>query len=134
MPLLTLFLLIGMCSCKKLIDQKKQNTIMDAITNGIWVVDYYLEGSNDISASFTGYEFQFKNDGTVTGTASGNSTAGTWSGNASNYSITSNFPSAIDPVKKLNGIWLIKDSYWDYVEAEMTTSSGKNILHLSKKP
>lgn len=107
---------------------------MSAITDGIWVVEQYLEGANNISSDFANYDFKFNNDGSVVGTKAGNATNGTWVGNASNYSITSNFPSAVDPLQKMNGVWKLTDSYWDYVEAEMTTASGKNILHLRKKP
>lgn len=107
---------------------------MSAITDGIWVVEQYLEGTTNISSDFLNYDFKFKPDGTVTGTKASEITTGSWSGNSTNYSITSNFPSAVDPLQKMNGVWKITDSYWDYVEAEMTTTNGKNILHLRKKP
>lgn len=108
--------------------------LVDAITNGVWIVEQYFEGSNNISGEFLNYEFQFYENGTVTSTKSSESSSGTWSGDISNYSITSQFPAATNPLKKLNGVWHIKDSYWDYVEAEMTTSTGINVLHLRKKP
>lgn len=107
---------------------------MKAITDGIWTVEKYLEGSNNITADFSDYDFKFNSDGSVTGTRAGSTSTGTWAGNISNYSITSNFPTAPDPVIKLNGVWKLTDSYWDYVEAEMTTGAGTNILHLRKKP
>jgi hypothetical protein len=59
---------------------------------------------------------------------------GTWSGDINTYSITSQFPTASDPLKRLNGTWKLTDSYWDFVKAEMNTVNGKNILHLKKKP
>lgn len=131
---LLLLLLLGTFSCKKAVENKKEDLIMSAITDGIWVVEQYLEGANNITIDFANYDFKFNNDGSVVGTKAGNSTTGTWMGNATNYSITSNFPSAVDPLPKMNGVWKLTDSYWDYVEAEMTTASGKNILHLRKKP
>jgi hypothetical protein len=120
-------------SCKKAIEKKAQDMIMDAITNGEWIVEQYFEGSNNISSQFLNYYFKFNSNGTVTGTISSTSTNGTWAGNASDYTITAEFPSAGDPLKKLNGVWKIKDSYWDYVKAEMPTSSGTNVLILRKK-
>lgn len=133
--LTSLFIATGsLLSCKKAIEQKKEDIVVDAITNGIWVVEQYIENSVNISNDFLDYDFQFFKDGTVKGSKSGNISNGTWTGSASNYTITSNFPGASDPVLKLNGSWKITDSYWDYVEAEMTTPSGKNILHLRKKP
>lgn len=108
--------------------------VMDAITNGTWMIEQYLEGATNVTGDFLDYNFQFFKNGTVTGTLSGNATSGTWSGNASNYSITSQFPSASDPIKKLNGVWIIKDSYWDYVKAEQNTPNGMNVLFLRKNP
>lgn len=135
LPVFILLLLgFSTLSCKKAIEEKKQDLVMKAITDGIWVVEQYFEGTNNISNDFLNYDFKFNTDGSVTGTKAGNTTTGTWAGNISNYSITSNFPAAADPVLKLNGIWKLTDSYWDYVEAEMTTPAGKNILHLRKKP
>lgn len=121
-------------SCKKAVENKQQDLITSAIVDGIWVVDQYLEGTNNITNDFLNYDFKFNSNGTVSGTKASNATVGTWSSNISNYSITSNFPSANDPLQKMNGVWIITDSYWDFVKAEMTTSGGKNILHLRKKP
>jgi hypothetical protein len=136
LPLITAgcFTLLLLLSCKKAIEDKKKDMIMDAMTNGVWIVEQYFEGTNNISGEFLYYEFKFFENGTVTGTKSTEVFNGTWEGNVSNYSITSQFPTATNPLKKLNGVWLIKDSYWDYVEAEMTTSTGINRLHLRKKP
>jgi hypothetical protein len=125
--------LIFTMSCKKAIEKKAQDMVMDAMTNGEWIVEQYIEGSNNISDQFLNYYFKFNSNGTVTGTINSNATHGTWSGNATDYTITSDFPSAGDPLKKLNGVWKIKDSYWDFVKAEMTTSSGTNKLMLRKK-
>ena len=121
-------------SCKKLVEQKKQDALMDAITNGVWIVEQYMEGPNNISSQFLNYEFKFNSDGSVTGTQNGIVTSGTWSGSMTDYTITSSFPTAGDPLKKLNGLWKIKDSDWDYVKAEMTVENSTNVLSLRKKP
>ena len=127
------FTLIISISCKKALEKKAENMIMDAITNGEWLVEQYIEGSNNVSNQFLNYYFKFNSDGTVTGTISSTTTNGTWAANASDYTITSEFPTAGDPVKKLNGLWKIKDSYWDFVKAEMVTANGTNVLTLRKK-
>ena len=134
LSLMAVLLLVSSLSCKKTIEKKQQQIIMQAITNGVWVVEQYFEGANNITSDFLNYDFRFYENGTVTGTLSGASTSGNWAGDASNYSITSEFPSAGDPLKKLNGLWKIKDSYWDFVKAEMTTATGINIVKLRKKP
>jgi hypothetical protein len=120
-------------SCKKALEKKAENMVMDAMTDGEWIVEQYFEGSNNISNQFLNYSFKFYSNGTVTGTISSTATNGTWVGNVSDYTIASQFPTADDPVKKLNGVWKIKDSYWDFVKAEMTTGSGTNVLALRKK-
>jgi len=127
------FALLFNLSCKKALEKKAENMIMDAITNGEWIVEQYIESGNNISSQFLNYSFKFNSNGTVTGTINSTSANGTWAGNATDYTITAEFPSAGDPLKKLNGLWKMKDSYWDYVKAEMTTSSGMNVLTLRKK-
>ena len=127
------FALFISMSCKKAIEKKAQDMIMDAITNGEWIVEQYYEGSNNLSNQFLNYYFKFSSDGTLTGTINSTVTNGTWATNTSEYTITSDFPTATDPLKKLNGLWKIKDSYWDYVKAERATVNGTDTLKLRKK-
>lgn len=127
---------ISLFSCKKAIENKQRQVLIDAITSGEWQVHQFLEASVDITSQFYGYTFKFEERGAVHALYVGSVFAdGTWSGDVNNYTITSLFPTASDPLKKLNGTWKLTDTYLDYVEAEMTTGSGsKNILHLIKKP
>ena len=105
---------------------------MEAITNGEWYVEQYFVDSTNITSDFLNYQFRFKEDRTVTGSRGTEVYEGTWAENISTISITSEFPTAPDPVKKLNGTWKIKDSSMDFVKAEMTTATGKNLLRLRK--
>jgi hypothetical protein len=125
--------LLFSASCKKAIEKKAQDMVMEAITSGEWIVEQYFEGSNNLSNQFQDYYFRFNSDGTLTGTVNSNVTNGTWTPNISDYTINSEFPTAVDPLKKLNGVWKLKDSDWDYVKAEMTTSDGTKLLILRKK-
>jgi hypothetical protein len=120
-------------SCKKAIEKKAQDMILDAMTTGEWIVEQYYEGDNNISNQFLNYSFRFYKDGTVTGTIGSTTTNGTWVANTTDYTIASDFPAATDPLKKLNGVWKIKDSYWDFVKAERATANGMNVLMLRKK-
>ena len=130
-----LVVFINLISCKKAIEKKQLDILIDAITNGEWQVHQYLESSVDITSQFSGYGFKFEKHGTVQAKQAGSSVAdGTWVGDIDNYTINSQFVTAPDTIKKLNGTWKLTDTYWDYVEAEMTTSTGKNFLHLIKKP
>jgi hypothetical protein len=125
------FALLG-SSCKKLVEDKKRDLLVQAMTDGTWHIETFQEGAVTITDQFTGYNFQFHANGTVIGFRDTRDEEGTWSGDLQNYSIMSNFPSAENPLKKLNGTWKITDSAADLVVAEMSTSQAKNILHLRK--
>jgi type II secretory pathway pseudopilin PulG len=127
-------LIITLPSCQKFIDKQKEKMAMNIITNGQWYVEQYFEDANNVTSDFLNYEFQFKEDRTVTGTRGAESHAGTWTEDVATLSITSQFPTAPAPLTRLNGIWKFKDSTPEYVKAEMTTATGKNVLHLRKKP
>ena len=124
---------VQLFSCKKYIQQQEQNALVKAITTGVWVVTRYLVNGTDITSSFSGYVFQFQSNGTVTGTKGTTNSSGTWSGDITTKTITSNFPSAGDPLDRLNAVWKITDSYVDSVAAMTTTDSSNNILNLHKQ-
>lgn len=107
---------------------------MDIITNGNWYVEQYIQDSANVTSDFLNYVFRFHEDRTVTGTLGTDVFSGTWEENISDISITSQFPTAPDPVKKLNGRWKLKDSSKEFVKAEMYTATGKNLLLLRKIP
>lgn len=132
-PILALIILCASLSCKKLIEKKQRNAVIDAMTNGLWLVEQYFEKDSNITYVFLNYEFQFYEDGKVKGMLGTNVANGTWVADTDKYTITSEFPAAGEPLVKLNFTWAIKDSYWDFVKAEATTPDGKNVLHLRKK-
>jgi hypothetical protein len=133
LPVLALFILASSLSCKKAIEKKQRDAIIDAMTNGVWLVEQYFENNVNITSEFQSYLFQFYENGTVKGTLGTEVASGTWAADVDKYTITSEFPAATNPVARLNFTWLIKDTDWDYVKAETTTPAGKNILHLRKK-
>jgi hypothetical protein len=124
---------IGFVSCKKFIEQQEQNALVNIVTNGVWVVTRYIETGNDITSDFAGYTFHFNTNGTVTGTKAGTTSNGTWSGDINTKTIISDFPTAGDPLQKLNHTWKITDSYTDSVAANTIVDSGTNILNLKKQ-
>jgi hypothetical protein len=120
-------------ACKKAIEEKKEDVILDAMTNGQWYIYSFVEGSTDISSSFAPYTFQFYRDGKVSGLTTDTEEKGTWVGDVNTLSITANFPTASEPVSKLNAVWKITNNTWDYVKAETTVQGTKHLLHLKKK-
>ncbi|MBC6490303.1 hypothetical protein ACFSQD_08280 [Flavihumibacter stibioxidans] len=120
-------------SCKKAIEDKKADIVLDAMTNGQWYVSSFIEGGSDLTTSFAPYVFQFYRDGKVSGFTSTSEEKGTWAGDPDALTIQSQFPTASDPVKKLNALWKILDSSWDYVKAETTVDGQNKQLQLKKK-
>ena len=121
-------------SCKKAIEDQQRKAVMSFITNGNWVVTSYLVDTAAITSQFDGYTFKFEESGKVTGNNGLTTEIGTWVGEVSDYSITSEFPSSGDPLKKLNGHWVIKDSGLTFVKADLKTDSATMHLHLTKTP
>lgn len=119
-------------SCKKVIENKQRTEIVSIITSGQWHVESYTEGTISFTSQFQGYNFQFTKDGVIFGSKNTLIVQGTWTGDLTNYTISSNFPGVEEPLKKLNGTWKIKDSSSDYVAAEMKTAQGVVVLHLRK--
>jgi len=131
----SVFASIGFFSCKKAIENKEKQLILQAMTDGRWYVELYKDTTTDVTGEFFGYEFQFYEDNNVEAIYNNVvKSHGPWSADISTYSITASFPaSASDTLRRLNYTWKITDSYTDYVEAKTTTASGDNILHLRKK-
>jgi hypothetical protein len=127
-----LLLLVVSYSCKKYIQQQEQNALVNLVTQGTWRVTGYVDHDTNITASFTGYSFQFDQNGTVYGILNSQQTKGTWTASVSDKSITSNFPSAPYPLNMLNHTWIITDSYSDSVAAKTAVDTSLNILNLHK--
>jgi hypothetical protein len=122
-------------SCKKFIQQQEKNAVLKIMTTGVWYVSGYTQNDSDITTSFSGYLFKFDANGTVTGTINTTSTAGIWSADIPAQSISSDFPTAPDPLRELNETWKITDSGDNYVVANSSDTSNHttNILHLQKQ-
>ena len=130
---MTAFLLTGIPACKKTVDKKIENYIIDIMTDGRWYMYKYEENGVDITYEFDGYEFQFYKNETVDGLLNNVATRGTWKGDLSNLSMSAEFPTAGYPLKKLNATWKITDSYINAVFAESTTGMVVSKMELVKK-
>ena len=131
LPLIAILFFVA--SCQKFIDKQKEKIAMGIITEGQWYVEQFkVDDTVNITSDFLNYKFQFNDDGTVTGSNGTYSSSGTWKPDVPKQSIISDFPTANNPIKWLNGTWKLTDSYTDYVEAYMVTPTGKNKLYLRK--
>jgi hypothetical protein len=128
-----LFLLLTPFSCKKFIQNQEENALVNIVTKGSWRITGYLDHeTKNLTDSFSGYSFQFNENGTLYSVKYGQQTNGTWSADIANKTITSNFPAATYPISMLNHTWTITDSYTDSVAAKTAVDSSFNILNLHK--
>jgi hypothetical protein len=128
-----LILLLPSLACNKIIEKKKQNVAMDAITDGRWIVKEYKAVGLYVTSEFNGYEFQFYQDGKVDGIQNTTVTQGNWNGDVNQMTITSNFGAAPQPLSRLNGLWKITDNSWTNVTAYNVNGADTNFLQLQKK-
>jgi hypothetical protein len=130
---LLLTLLAGGIACKKVKEDLARRFIISAMTDGRWLVDKFTEDTEDITASFSGYEFQFEEDGKVYAILGTSQEEGTWVGDVNALTIFSNFPGAIAPLSSLNDTWKITNNTTKLVEAEPVNTTRKAYLKLVKK-
>jgi exonuclease III len=120
--------------CKKAIEAKAQNAIMEAMTDGLWVVTSFTSNGTDITSDFASYKFQYFNNYTVNAIKNGTvEETGTWMGDINTMTISANFSSAGDPILLLNGTWTVTDNSWTYVKATMTVGNEVRTLRLDKQ-
>src|SRR5437868_284082 len=128
-----LILCLGLFSCKKAVENAAQNAILNAMTDGQWVVTSFTTNGTDITSDFTGYKFQYHRDYTVDAIKNGSiEKTGTWQADAAAMNISGNFPNATNPLLLINGVWHITDNSWTYVKATMTLGSETRTLRLDK--
>lgn len=136
--ILCVAMLAGMLSgsCKKAVDNIKQDLMVQLITNNTWVITNYTEGTENKTADYSPYAFKFNKDWSVNAMNNGVSEAtGTWLGSEANQSITSDFPNATAPLDKLNGVWIVtntKSKPWR-VYSHRFEGAKEIVLNLQEK-
>jgi hypothetical protein len=133
---IVLFIVVALLSlnCKKAIDKIKEDIVIQAMTDGQWIVTNYTKGNINITDDFNGYVFKFKKDKTVDAIKSGvTQKTGTWDGNAVNYTMSANFVNGTVPVIMLNGTWNLTNNSWTFVEATQTVNSEIRSIRLDKQ-
>lgn len=130
---LAAFLLPFSMGCSKSVEEQQRDLIVSIMTDGRWLVQNFVEQNTDISPEFAGYEFQFLANGTVQGIRGASVTEGTWSASASNFSITSSFPTGDATLKRLNDTWRITNNTLRFVEARPMDNLRNAYLKLVRK-
>lgn len=131
--LLLLFLFISFISCKKTIEQTKENALLKIMISGQWKVTKYVKGNSDITPDFAGYSFQFYENRTVEANKNGAvEKTGTWKEDVNQFTISSNFMNAAYPLSLLNGTFELTNSGENFVEGKTTVNGEQRYLRLDK--
>ena len=132
--LLIIISLACLTGCKKVIEKKAETAIMNAMTDGQWVITTFISNGTNITTDFSAYRFQYFSNYTVNAIKSGTvENTGNWEGDVNTMSIFANFPNATNPLLLLNGTWHVTDNSWTYVKATMTIGNETRILRLDKQ-
>lgn len=113
--------------------EKQTNILVDAVTNGRWVVVAFTEGGTDVSPEFNPYEFQFFENNTVQAIQGPNIVTGSWTANIDARTISANFPGTNSTLNRLNDNWKIINSTMTLVEANPVNTGRTAYLRLTKK-
>src|SRR5437773_1058814 len=124
---------LSLFSCHKAVENAAENAILNAMTDGQWVITSFTTNGTDITADFNGYKFQYYRNYTVDAIKNAVvEKTGTWQADAVGMNISGNFPNAVNPLVLINGTWHITDNSWTFVKATMTIGSETRTLRLDK--
>lgn len=131
-----LFLFAGLLylsGCKKILENKAEDMIIQAMTSGQWKITVFTHNGTDITASFADYRFQYYSNKTVDAIKNGTvEKTGNWDGNASTMTTWANFPNVTEPLLLINGSWKINNNSWTYVVASQTNGTETKSMRLEK--
>src|SRR5689334_3026704 len=127
-PVLCFILLAG---CKKAIQNKEEDLIIQAMTSGQWKVSSFVQNGTDITTNFTNYKFQYYSNKTVDAINNGAvEKTGTWDGEATTMTTWANFTNAVAPLSLINGSWHINNNSWTFVVATQTNGTETKTMRL----
>jgi hypothetical protein len=127
-------LVLPILSCKKTSERIAQDLVIQAMTNGQWVITSFKQNGTDITTDFSVYKFQYYSNKTVDAINNGTvEKTGVWDGDAKTMTTTASFVNANFPLSLINGSWHITNNSWTFVEATQTNGSEVKTLRLDKK-
>ncbi len=120
--------------CKKVKEDLGLRFLMNAMTNGRWLVNVYTKDGVDETAAFEGYEFQFTENNKVYAITASGELEGVWSANLNEKTIESKFPVNTMPLIRLNEKFKVVNNTPKLVEAHPVDENKDIYLKLVKKP
>lgn len=131
--LILMLLLVSLTTARCSKEDIQKNLVIDAMTNGRWLVQQFTENSLDVSSEFSPWEFQFLENGQVQAISGPVQITGTWTADANARTISSAFPAGNTTLQRLNDTWKIFNNTFTLVEANPTSASRTAYLKLVKK-
>ena len=132
--LLTIIFFISLTGCKKAIENKQEDLVIKAMTDGQWVITSFTLNSTAVTPDFVNYRFKYYSNKTVDAINKGNvEKTGNWDGNAGAMTTWANFTSPTYPLTLINGTWNITNNGWTYVVASQTNGTGVKSMRLDKQ-
>jgi hypothetical protein len=129
----SLVFVLLLTGCKKAIEEKKQDLVIQAMTNGQWIVTNFVHNGTTITDDFNGYKFQYYSNKTVDAIKIGLvEKTGTWDGDAATMTTSANFAGATAPLSLINGSWHIDDNSWTFVIATQNVGGETKLMRLDK--
>jgi hypothetical protein len=131
--LIIALLILPFLSCKKKKEEIAQDLVIQAMTNGQWVITKFTLNGSNITADFSEYKFQYYSNKKVDAIKNGSpEKTGDWDGNATAMTTWANFSNVVYPLNLINGTWHITNNGWTYVEASQTIGTDVMTLRLDK--
>ena len=129
-----IILIATVSSCKKSDDTVSSQlaALTQIVQQGKWKVTYYSDNGTVETSTYSGYEFQFNANGTVTATKAGSAVTGTWtSGNDdSTLKLYLNFGTT-NPFQELNDDWHVTQQSSAIIKLEDVSGGGSPTDYLT---
>ena len=106
--------------------------LTQTIQQGKWKITYYNDNGNVETSTYTGYEFQFNSNGTITATKAGSTVSGTWT-NGNDDSKLKLYLSfgTINPFQELNDDWHVTQQSAAIIKLEDVSGGGGGTDYLT---
>jgi len=129
-----IILVITFSSCKK-DDNSLSNQVAVLTQNvqqGKWKITYYNDNGTVETSTYSGYEFQFNTNGTITATKTGTTVSGTWSDghDDSQLKLYLDF-GTVNPFQELSDDWHVTQQSSSIIVLEDVSGGGSPTDYLT---
>ncbi|MGC4101098.1 lipocalin-like domain-containing protein [Ferruginibacter sp.] len=133
-PALSILILSIFVSCKK--DDNsvsaQASALNAAAVQGKWKVTLYNDNGTDQTNHYTGYEFQFSSNGTVTAAKTGSTISGTWSSGNDDHTLKLVLSFGATAVfSELNDDWHVTQQTSTLIKLEDVSGGGSGTDYLT---